>query len=318
MCNPYLLMSFMCFFVSIRFLRVFILISGRTGRAGKQGQCFVLFDMKEEGRNLASFSQRAKFPLTIVGAPQPEEVAKISLESTVAEKLPHVSSYAKDVAAPFVERVLSVMSPEEAVQRLLALTANVSGVNGSGGRSLLDARIGFSTLEFSLMNSSNTRYDSNDSILKWVRDLNATYCRDSNDKISGPVYLSQGKRIVDVPSGLKERILERPDAGWSVEEMKVLPALSSMKSVSKQHEYRSGRYEKRSGSSGRYENRSGSSGRYENRSGSSGRYENKASSPRRYENRSGSSGQYDRESHRFEKRSGGPDRQREFKSNKSQ
>jgi ATP-dependent RNA helicase DDX21 len=100
--------------------------SGRTGRAGKKGTCITFFSRKDEFK-ISEIERKTETKIARIGAPQPADILKASLRSTVKR----LNTVHDDVIPYFMEAAKQLLATRDATRTLATALALIGGKNTS-------------------------------------------------------------------------------------------------------------------------------------------------------------------------------------------
>eukprot|EP01045_Picozoa_sp_COSAG04_P032383 COSAG04_NODE_6330_length_1356_cov_1.334129_1_plen_239_part_10 len=119
--------------------------SGRTGRAGKKGTCITFFSRKDEHK-IEMIERKTETKIARIGAPQPADILKSSLRSTVKR----LNTVHDDVVPYFMGAAAQLLATRDATRTLATALALIGGHTAPpAARSLISAMEGFTTIQFS-------------------------------------------------------------------------------------------------------------------------------------------------------------------------
>ena len=119
--------------------------SGRTGRAGRKGTCITFFSRKDEHK-IQTIERKTETKIERIGAPQPADILKASLRSTVKR----LNTVHDDVVPYFMDAAKQLLATRDATRTLATALALIGGhCEPPKARSLISAMEGFTTIQFS-------------------------------------------------------------------------------------------------------------------------------------------------------------------------
>ncbi|XP_050273332.1 DEAD-box ATP-dependent RNA helicase 3, chloroplastic [Quercus robur] len=198
----------------------FVHRSGRTGRAGKEGNAILMFTSSQR-RTVRSLERDVGCKFEFVSAPAVEEVLESSAEHVVAT-LSGVHPESVEFFTPTAQKLIE----EKGIGALAAALAQLSGFSRPpSARSLINHEQGWVTLQLTRDPAYSSRYLSARSVTGFLSDVYPA----AADEV-GKIYIIADERVqgavFDLPEEIAKELLNRQTPlGNTLSKITKLPAL---------------------------------------------------------------------------------------------
>ncbi|KAK7284483.1 hypothetical protein RJT34_19229 [Clitoria ternatea] len=198
----------------------FVHRSGRTGRAGKQGNAILLYTSSQR-RTVRSLERDVGCKFEFVSAPAMEEVLESSAEQVVAT-LKGVHSESVEFFTPTAQKLIE----EQGTSALAAALAHLSGFSRPpSSRSLITHEQGWITLQLTRDSENARRYFSARSVTGFLSDVYSA----AADEV-GKIHLIADERVqgavFDLPEDIAKELLNKDiPPGNTISKVTKLPPL---------------------------------------------------------------------------------------------